>query len=138
MSAIFLLHRCGTLRHLADCACNYRWSTRPRLQSTRIGTCRLRVFNCHEQRVPQLELVSVTDQSFDQKYNTSWFMDDIHHQILHVAQASLKSKYSQVTASRQSANGTTAAQLQLLLLNLITLLSLRCAVLLLQPSLEYL
>ena len=53
-------------------------------------TCRLRASNGHEQHVPQLEHVSVTEHSFDQKYTTSWVMDDLHHQ---------KSKYSQVTAS---------------------------------------
>ena len=41
-------------------ACNYRWFTEPRFHSPRVGPCRFRASNGHEQYVPQLELVSVT------------------------------------------------------------------------------
>ena len=37
-----------------------------------------------------LRLSSVTEHNFDQKYTTSWVMDDLHHQILHVTQASMR------------------------------------------------
>ena len=63
----------------------------------------------HEQYVPQLELVSVTEHNFDQKNTTSWVMDDLHRQITLVAQVSLLCKYSQVTESRQSTNGASVA-----------------------------
>ena len=41
---------------------------------------------CHEQYVPQLELVSVTEHNLDQKYTTSWVMDDLHHKMHHFTQ----------------------------------------------------
>ena len=82
--------------------------TQPQFHCTRVGQCKSRASNGHEQYVPELELVSVTEHIFDQKYTTSWAMDDLHHQMIQVTQASLKSEYSQGTASRQSALGITA------------------------------
>ena len=76
---------------------NYRRSSQLWLLSTRVIPYGLRVFNCREQFVSQLELVK--------KYTTSWIMDVLHSRSRHT-KVSLRNKYTQVTASRQSATVT--------------------------------
>ena len=58
-----------------------------------------------------LSMSSVTEHNFDQKYTTSWVMDDLHSQILQAIQVSLENKNTYVTASPQSEYGTTPARL---------------------------